>query len=143
MSVLKHQWRVTAWAEGIGDIGLFDQSSGGMGDSEEKKYREGGQIDESVLGGARSRSNVTIERLWRAERDGPIFKRLDAGRGKIQLIITKTPCDADLNPIVLPGVSPLIYRGKVKAVTGPDTDSSDSSGETKLVIEQSTAGPIG
>jgi len=143
VSVLKHQWITTVWVEGIGDIGKFDQSTGGMGDSEEKKYREGGQVDESVLGGARSRSNVTVERLFRAERDGPIFKRLDAARGKAQMIVTKTPADADLNPISLPGVEPLIYRGKVKAVTGPDTDSSDSSSETKLVIEQSTAGPIG
>lgn len=143
MSALKYEWITTVFVEGIGDLGKFDQSTGGMGDSEEKKYREGGEVDESVLGGAKSRSNVVTERLFRAERDGPIFHRLDASRGKAQMIVTKTPADADLNPITAPGVKPLIYRGKVKAVTGPDTDSADSSGETKLVIEQSTAGPVG
>lgn len=136
--VLKYQWIVTVWIEGIGDLGKFDQSTGGMGDSEEKKYREGGEVFESVLLAAKTRSNVSVERLWKGERDGLIFKRVDNARGK-KMIVTKQPADEDLNPVG----EPLIYNGKVKAVTGPDTDSSDSSGETKLVIEQSTAGAIG
>lgn len=140
---LKYQWIVEVWVEGLGNLGKFDQSTGGMGDSEEKKYREGGEVAESVLGGAKIRSNVTVERLWRTERDGPSFKTLDNGRGDLQMIVTKTPADADMNPFLPVGMGPLIYRGKVKAVTGPDTDSNDSSGETKLIIEQSTAGPIG
>lgn len=139
MSALKYQWIVNVWVEGIGDLGKFDQSTGGMGDSEEKKYREGGEVDESVLGGAKSRTNVVVERLFKQERDGVFFKRLDSLRSKAQMIVTKQGADEDLNPVG----EPIIYRGKVKAVTGPDTDSNDSSGETKLVIEQSTAGPIG
>lgn len=135
---MKFHWRVTVWVDGLGDLGLFDQSTGGMGDSEEKKYREGGEVDESVLASAKTRENVKVERLFKTERDGPIFARLDNSRGKA-MIVTKQPCDADLNPVG----KPLIYRGKVKSVTGPDTDSSDSSSETKLAIEQSTAGAIG
>lgn len=135
---LKNQWLVSVWVEGIGDLGKFDQSSGGMGDSEEKKYREGGNVDETVLAGAKTRSNVQVERIWKNERDGLIVHRLDNSRGR-QMIVTKQPADDELNPIG----RPIIYRGKVKAVTHPDTDSNDAGGETKLVIEQSTAGKIG
>lgn len=136
---LKHQWRVTVWVEGIGNLGTFDQSSGGAGESAEKKYREGGAVDHSVLGGARSRGNVTVERLFRAERDGSIFAALDNARGRKKMVVTKQPRDDDGNDFG----KPLIYNGKVKTVTGPDTDSNDDDGETKLVIEQSTAGPLG
>jgi len=125
--------------EGLGNLGAFDQSSGGAGESAEKKYREGGAVDQSVLGGARMRANVTIERLYRAERDGPIFHAIDNARCRKKLVITKQPLDDDGNDFG----KPLIYSGKVKTVTGPDTDSNDDDGETKLVIEQSTAGPLG
>jgi hypothetical protein len=135
---LKHQWRVTVWIDGIGDLREFDQSTGGAGESAEKKYREGGARDQTVLGGARMRANVTVERLFKGERDGPIFKAIDNARGKA-MIVTKQPLDDDFNEFG----EPIIYRGKVKNVTGPDTDSNDDDGETKLVIEQSTAGALG
>jgi hypothetical protein len=138
--VLKNQWRVSVFIDypGLGNLGPFDQSTGGAGESAEKKYREGGARDQSVLGGARMRSNVTVERLFRGERDGPIFKRLDNARGA-QMVVNKQPRDEDGNDVG----EPIIYRGKVKSVTGPDTDSNDDDGEAKLSIEQSTAGSLG
>lgn len=136
---LKHQWRVTVWVEGIGNLGAFDQSTGGVGESAEKKYREGGAVDQTVLGGARMRSNVTVERIFKAERDGAIFKALDNARGRRKMIVTKQPLDDDYNDMG----EPIIYRGKVKTVTGPDTDSNDDDGETKLIIEQSTVSSLG
>lgn len=135
--VLKNQWLVTVWVEGIGNLGAFDQSSGGAGESAEKKYREGGARDQSVLGGARMRSNVTVERLFRNERDGLIFKALDNARGK-KMTVSKQALDDDGNTIG----DPISYTGRVKTVTGPDTDSNDDDGETKLIIEQSTAGKL-
>lgn len=136
--VLKNQWLVTVWVESIGNLGAFDQSSGGAGESAEKKYREGGARDQSVLGGARMRSNVTVERLFRNERDGLIFKALDNARGK-KMVVSKQALDDDGNTIG----DPIPYTGRVKTVTGPDTDSNDDDGETKLIIEQSTAGELG
>jgi hypothetical protein len=138
--VLKSQWRVSIFIDypGLGNLGAFDQSAGGAGESAEKKYREGGAIDQSVLGGARMRSNVTAERLFRSERDGVIFKRLDNARGA-PMVVNKQPRDDEGNDIG----EPIIYRGKLKDVTGPDTDSNDDSGETKLVLVQSTAGALG
>jgi hypothetical protein len=55
------------------------------------------------------------------------------------MIVNKQPRDADGNDFG----NPIIYRGTVKTVTLPDTDSNDDDGETKLVIEQSTAGALG
>ncbi len=136
--VLKNQWLVTAWVDGLGNLGAFDQSSGGAGESAEKKYREGGARDQTVLGGARMRSNVSVERLFRAERDGVIFKALDNARGR-RFIVTKQALDDDGNAFG----EPIIYTGKLKTVTGPDTDSNDDEGETKLVLEQSTDGNLG
>jgi hypothetical protein len=135
---LKNQWRVSVWIEGIGEIGAFDQSTGGVGESAEKKYREGGARDQTVLAAARMRSNVSVERLWRGERDGASYKRIDNARGK-EMIVTKQPLDADYNDLG----EAIIYKGTVKNVTGPDTDSNDDDGEAKLAIEQSTSNKLG
>lgn len=137
---LKNEWRVAVFidAPGLGNLNAFDQSTGGAGESAEKKYREGGEIEQSVLGGARMRSNVTVERLWKTERDGPIAKALDNARGRL-MTVNKQPRDADGNDFG----DPIIYKGKVKTVTLPDTDSNDDDGETKIVIEMSAAGKLG
>lgn len=136
---LKNQWLVTSWVAGLGNLGAFDQCTGGAGEAAEKKYREGGAVDQTILIGSKSRSNVTLERIFRSERDGAIFKKLDNSRGKA-MIVTKQPLDDDGNAIG----EPIIYMGKLKNVTGPDTDSADESAtETKLVLEQSTANRLG
>lgn len=135
---LKHQYVTTVWVEGIGDLGKFDSFQGGGGDSEEKKYREGGELEEITLGGFKSRENAKVARLFKRERDAPIFKRLDALRGKARMVITRQPTDEDMNAVG----EPHVYNGKVKAVKGPDSEST-SNDEALLEIEQSTAGPVG
>lgn len=135
---LKNQWRVSVWIEGLGEIGNVDQSTGGVGESAEKKYREGGAVDQTVLAAARTRSNVSVERLWRGERDGAQYKAIDAARGR-EMTVTKQPLDEEGNDFG----DAIIYRGKVKNVSGPETDSNDDEGETKLVIEQSTRNKLG
>jgi hypothetical protein len=135
---LKDQWIVSAWVEGIGDIAKFDQCTGGAGQAAEKKYREGGATDQTVLISSKTRTNVEIERIWHTERDGLLLKRLDAARGK-ELVITKQPADADLNPFG----EAIIYRGKLMEVTHPETDSNDESSETKFKLVQSTRNSLG
>lgn len=135
---LKDQWIVGLWVEGLGDIGNADQCTGGAGQSAEKKYREGGATDQTVLISSKSRTNVEAERIWHTERDGLILRRLDASRGK-EFIVTKQPTDADLNPFG----EPIIYRGKLMEVTHPETDSNDESSETKIKLVQSTRNSLG
>ena len=136
---LKNQWLVTVHIDGIGSLGAFDQSTGGVGESAEKKYREGGAVDQTILIGSKSRSNVTVERIFRSERDGAILKKIDNSRGK-EMKVSKQPLDDDGNAIG----EAIDYSGKVKTVTAPDTDSADESAtETKLVIEQSTRNRLG
>jgi hypothetical protein len=136
---LKNQWLVTVHIDGIGNLGAFDQSTGGAGEAAEKKYREGGAVDQTILIGSKSRSNVTVERIFRSERDGPLLKRIDNARGK-EMLVSKQPLDDDGNAVG----EPIPYGGKVKTVSHPETDSADESAtETKVVIEQSTRNRLG
>lgn len=107
------------------DLGVFDAWDGGDSDSEGETYREGGG-NFVPLGGTQTRDNITITRLFKSERDGPIKEWLESRRGKAEAVFTKQPVDDEENP----NAPATIRRGKLKKVTEPPSDSKDSAAST-------------
>ena len=74
--------------------GIWDKSTGGERDSDETKYRSGGQPNQVALGGPGTVSNVTAERRFLAERDMAVLKTLMPLAGKTRATLTKQPAAA-------------------------------------------------
>lgn len=118
------------------DLGTWDKLEGGEIDSEETTYRPGGLADQITLGGARSVGNVTVSRLY-DEGVHNLFHWLAARAGKADMVVVKQPLDAE-------GVvygRPLVYSGKLKAVTPPDVDS-EGNDAALIEIEMTVRGGV-
>lgn len=120
------------------DLGIFDKMSGGMVNSEETKYPPGGMAPEVSLGGRVMTDNVTVSRLYDLNRDHLSIKHLMSRVGKGTVVVKKQPLDVDTNPFG----EPIVYRGLLKSVKAPETDS-ESSSAALLEMEVSTAGTVG
>lgn len=129
--------RVTVVIDGV-DYGVFDKLTGGSGDSEEAKYRPGGMGHQIALGGSQTVENVTVSRYFDLDRDGPVYKRWMARRGRARATITKQPLDIDGNAFG----EPLVYgQAVLKQVTPPDHDSQ-SNDVAMVELEFSTSGTV-
>lgn len=120
------------------DLGIFDKMSGGGVDSDENKYKPGAMAPEVSLGGTATTANVVVSRLYDLNRDHLNVKNLIAKVGRATAVVKKQPLDPDGNPFG----TPLVYRGKLKAVTPPEPDS-ESGDAAMLALEVSTAGTVG
>ena len=103
------------------DLGVWDALDGGGIDSEETRYKPGGLAAEIPLGGTSSRANLTLSKLY----DEGVHDRyhwLDSRAGRGQVVVTRQNLDTDGNAYG----RPLIYKGKLKAVTPPKVDSTSS-----------------
>lgn len=119
-------WAITLTIDGE-PLGIWDQQGGGEIDSEETTYRPGGMAPRISLGGSTTVGNVTLTRLCDRGRDWDLLRRLASTRvGKAECIVAKQPLDTDGNP----WGRPLVYRGKLKTVTPPETDSNSSDAAT-------------
>lgn len=116
------------------DLGTFDTFDGGEIDSEESKYSPGGLAEQISLGGRKTVGNVTVARLYDLFRDHPNMGWLIGGVGKADVTVTKTSITADR---VASG-RPLVYKGKLKAVS-PPTHDSESSDAARFELEVSSA----
>jgi hypothetical protein len=104
------------------DLGTWDRMSGGEVDSEETTYKPGGLAAQITLGGSQSVGNVTVSKLYDEAVHG-LFHWLASQAGKADMIVTKQPLNADGSAKL---IRPIVYTGKLKAVTPPDVDSSSS-----------------
>lgn len=118
----------------IGDS--FDKLTGGAVDSEETKYKPGGMQPQISLGGSITNENVTVSRLFRAERDQDVAAQLKSRVGKGDVTVNKTLLTVDGEP----AGAPLVYKGKLKRIGFPEADS-ESSAAALFEIEISVAGP--
>lgn len=116
------------------DLGTFDKLTGGEVDSEETKFFPGGMGEAISLGGRKTVGNVTVSRLYDLARDHSIAYWLIAASGKGDATVTKQPLDVNGNTYG----RPLVYKGKLKAFTPPDHDSTES-GEAMFELEVSSA----
>jgi hypothetical protein len=119
------------------DLGTFDKMSGGDIDSEEQKYKPGAMAPQISLGGSVTVSNVTVQRLYRLDRDLPLFPFLKGRVGKGQVVIKKQSLDVDGNPFG----APITYQGKLKMVNLPDADS-EASTAALVQLEVSSGGTV-
>ena len=129
---------VSVSVEGLGDIGVFDKFEGGEVDSDEQVYAPGGMADAVSVGGAQTMGGITLERNYILERDHPIFHSLSALAGRASMTATKQPLDENKVPFG----RPMVYRGKLKQVAGPDHDST-SSDPAMLHLEFTPSGTVG
>lgn len=127
---LESQYEVTLRINGD-DYGVWDSFSGGGVDSEETKYRPGGMAAQISLGGSKSTENITLGRLFRADRDNLIVKQLNSLCGNGDCVVVKQMLTVD-------GAAtgePLTYAGTLKSCKAPDHNSeSDDPGMIELEI---------
>lgn len=126
--------RIINGAAEVRDLGTFDKMTGGGKDSEETKFNPGGLGETLALGGRSSVDNVVCSRLYNLARDHPAMGWLLGGVGKADVTVTKTSLDVDGNAFG----RPLVYSGKLKAVTPPEPDS-ESSDAALFELEVSSA----
>lgn len=119
------------------DCGVWDTKSGGGGDSEENKYREGGMGDQVSLGGPSTIENITLGRLFKGDRDSQLGKWLYSRRGKASAVVIRQKLDVDGHPFG----EPWVWRGKLKMVTPGDVDSNSADPDT-YEVEISTEGEV-
>lgn len=130
-------YSVTVQVQDIGDTGVWDKCDGGEVDSSEKKYKPGAMAKELSLGGMQSVGNLQISRYYDLDRDGAIKKKLMAGAGNKECIVTKQPLDVNGVPYGAPDV----YAGMLK-MCKPPTSDSEGQNEARIEIEVSSAGVV-
>lgn len=101
----------------------WDKRSGGGSTANQVQYRPGGSPDRVSLGGAKDVANITLERVFKRERDLAVFKMLEPLVGRADVVVSQQTLDNDY----LPFGSPLIFTGKLQGVTPPEFDSNANS----------------
>lgn len=119
------------------DTGIWDAKSGGMADSEETKYREGGGGHQVTLGGQQTLENLTCARLFKLDRDLPQIKGWMATVGRADVTVTEQFLDRDGNVANIG----LTYQGVLKSCAPPEHDS-ESTDAARVEIEVSVAGQV-
>ncbi len=107
---------------GLGDLGIWENRTGGGGDSEETKHREGAMGDYVSLGGPQTINNVTVARRYDHVRDAPIIAELYRARGRGRVTIV----EQDLDEFGVADGATHTWRGKLKSVDPGDTNANST-----------------
>jgi hypothetical protein len=99
--------------------GIWDKKSGGGVDSEELIYYPGAMQPPISLGGRKTVAQVTLQRLYRLQRDHDKIQQLIDAVGRSVVEIQQHPMDIHGN---IYG-SPIVYNGTLKTLNLPDHDS--------------------
>jgi hypothetical protein len=124
----------TPWP-GLGDLGDWENRTGGSGGSDSVKHREGGMGPLKSYGGPPTMENVTVARRYDFVRDHAKIKALFAARGKALMLVTETPLDEY-------GVAfgdPIVYKGKLNDVNQGDVNAN-SNNIRMITLIQDTEG---
>lgn len=119
------------------DLGVFQTFSGGGTAADDTKNRPGGMGPEESLGGPVSRDAFTVGRLYKIERDHPLFKKLDGKTGAGKVVAVRQKLGRDRVPVG----DPTTYTGTLIKVTPPDHDSN-ASDRAEFTLEVSADEPI-
>jgi hypothetical protein len=130
------QERVTVRVDDL-DLGVFQTFSGGGTAADDTKNRPGGMGPEESLGGPVSRDAFTVGRLYKLERDHPIYKVLDQKTGAARVVAVRQKLNRDRTPFG----DPITYTGTLIKVTPPDHDSN-ASDRAEFTLEVSADEPI-
>lgn len=92
---------------------------------------------EESLGGPVSRDAFTVGRLYKLERDHPLFKPLDAKCGSGKVVAVRQKLAKDRSAVG----DPITYTGTLIKVSPPDHDSN-ASDRAEFTLEVSADEPI-
>lgn len=115
---------------GLGDLGIWENRTGGEGDSDSVKHREGGMGPILALGGQQTLNNINVARRYDLTRDHPFIKTLYRARGRARATVVEQPLDEF-------GVAfgdPVSYSGKLKQVT-PGSINANSNDVRMIELE--------
>lgn len=118
---------------GLGDLGVWENRTGGAGDSDSTKHREGGMGAIVSLGGPQTLDNVTVARRYDIPRDHPFIKTLYRARGRATMTVVEQPLDE----YGAAWGDPTTYTGKLKAVN-PGDINANSNDVRMIELEQDT-----
>lgn len=104
------------------DTTSWDSVTGGDLTVEQQNFNPGGQQPAIALGGKRSRSDMTVKRIWSDDLIAA-YIALDNVAGSAPVTISVQTLGAGKQPIG----SPLVYTGVLGNVTPPPRDSTSSS----------------
>jgi hypothetical protein len=128
--------QITVSVAATGNLGVFEVMSEPTAGSEVSKFTPGGQAEEVVIGGRKTREDITVNRVWLNPRDRDVIALLDDARGssvKGAMRISRQPLDADYNP----KGAPMVWNGVLMECTPPPADS-ESSDPARLQLVMST-----
>lgn len=131
------QYEITVAVDNVKIPGFFDKMSGGSIDSEEVKYKPGGMAPQISLGGSVTVTNITVERLYDLDRDGPVIADLKGKVGKSQVTITRQSLDVDGHA----HGKQIVWTGKLKMLQFPEADS-ESNAAALFQLEVSVSGTV-
>jgi hypothetical protein len=132
----KDQSAITVSIDGI-DTGIWEMKSGGEVDSDDTQIYPGARQAPVSLGGKQIPGPITLTRTFDLTRDLGQIKGWMNKAGKARVTVKDQPLDADDNPF---GTA-IVQTGKLKTVTPPDRDSTDS-GAAQVVIVVSVDGTV-
>lgn len=119
---------------GLGNLGVWENRTGGKGDSDSTKHREGGMGPQLAYGGPQTIDNASVERRFDPLRDGSILKALYAARGRARMTIVEVLLDEHAQPWA---VGPNSWSGKLKSVDSGEANAN--SNDIRMIsLEQDT-----
>lgn len=136
MSYRQSEARITVKIDGV-DLGIFEDRTGGEGDSAETRYALGGMGGEISLGGRQTLTNVVLTCLYDTARQARLHW-LYGRCGKGRVVITEQPLDDEENV----SGDPIVWTGTLKRVKPPDRSAGSDAAAT-LELEVTTTGDIG
>lgn len=114
----QRRWAITTIIDGV-NLGTFEAKSGGESDSEETVYYLGAMGERISLGGGKTPSNVTVNRIYDLARDHTRTQWLEDKVSWAAMQVQQQPLDAAKRA----WGSPIIYDGTFKRWAPPPVDS--------------------
>jgi hypothetical protein len=133
----KDQSAISVTIDGVDTGGYWEMKSGGEVDSDDTQIYPGARQAPVSLGGKQIPGPITLTRTFFLDRDLPKIKGWMNRVGKARVVVSDQPLDADDNAFG----TPLVQTGKLKTVTPPERDSTDS-GAAQVVIIVSIDGTV-
>lgn len=132
--VREDQFVVRVTLDGVA-MGVWDNKSGGDLDSDSTTYYPGNMGTQQDLGGRKTASNLTLQRLYDRFDDHDKINTWWAAVGKGQLTVSQRPLDDNDNEYG----KALVWAGRLKRVAAPPHDSNSGSAAI-LEIEMTVKG---
>jgi hypothetical protein len=123
-SASEQQFLPSVYVDGVGDLGNFDKFSGGDNVASITKYRPGGMGPEITYTSLPVYDDVTVTRVYVAERDSALIADLTQQVGRIYGSVMVQPLGADGSVLA---ISPTTYYGRLASVKRGNADSTSGA----------------